>query len=144
MDNDIQRDQNLGIETIHKLTLSESCNVMQTRLTGLTAQEVENSRTKHGQNTITKKKEKSTIRIFLVNFISLMAILLWFAGAIAIMADMPELGIAIWLVNIINGVFSFWQEFRANKATEALKSMLPSYARVVRDGDRKCRGFRGQ
>ncbi len=134
MDNDIQRDQNLGIETIHKLTLSESCNVMQTRLTGLTAQEVENSRTKHGQNTITKKKEKSTIRIFLVNFISLMAILLWFAGAIAIMADMPELGIAIWLVNIINGVFSFWQEFRANKATEALKSMLPSYARVVRDG----------
>lgn len=47
---------------------------------------------------------------------------------------MPQLGIAIWLVNIINGVFSFWQEYRAGKATDALKNMLPSYVRVIRDG----------
>lgn len=47
---------------------------------------------------------------------------------------MPELGIAVWLVNVINGVFSFWQEFRAGKATEALRNMLPSYVRVIRDG----------
>jgi magnesium-transporting ATPase (P-type) len=48
---------------------------------------------------------------------------------------MPQLAVAIWLVNIINGFFSFWQEHRASKATEALKSMLPSYARVIRDGE---------
>ncbi len=48
---------------------------------------------------------------------------------------MPELGIAIWLVNVINGVFSFCQEFRASKASEALKKMLPANARVVRDGN---------
>jgi len=71
--------------------------------------------------------------IFLSNFISLMAILLWIGGIIAFFAGMPELGIAIWLVNVINGVFSFMQEFRASKATEALKKMLSSYARVVRD-----------
>ncbi len=47
---------------------------------------------------------------------------------------MPQLAIAIWMVNVINGVFSFWQEFRAEKATEALKKMLPTYARVLRDG----------
>lgn len=63
-----------------------------------------------------------------------MAILLWVGGLIAFVAGTPVLGFAIWLVNIINGVFSFWQEFRASKATEALKKMLPSYARVVRDG----------
>ncbi|HEX6033744.1 MAG TPA: cation-transporting P-type ATPase, partial [Anaerolineales bacterium] len=44
-------------------------------------------------------------------------------------------GIAIWMVNIINGAFSFWQEFKAEKATEALRKLLPSYARVRRDGE---------
>lgn len=63
-----------------------------------------------------------------------MAILLWVGGVIAIIAQMPELGIAIFSVNLINGLFSFWQEFRASKATEALKKMIPAYARVIRDG----------
>ncbi|WP_246577765.1 P-type ATPase [Clostridium psychrophilum] len=62
-----------------------------------------------------------------------MAILLWLSGIVAFMAVMPELGIAIWLINVINGVFSFWQEYRANKATDALKKMLPSYVRVIKD-----------
>ena len=45
-----------------------------------------------------------------------------------------ELGIAIWLVNIINGLLSFIQEYRASQATAALNKLLPSYARVLRDG----------
>ncbi len=63
-----------------------------------------------------------------------MAILLWIGGAVAFLAGMPQLGVAVWLVNVINGVFSFWQEHRAGKATDALRNMLPSYARVIRDG----------
>ncbi|MBE0667207.1 MAG: cation-transporting P-type ATPase, partial [Bacteroidales bacterium] len=42
--------------------------------------------------------------------------------------------IAVWMVNIINGAFSFWQEFRAEKATEALKKILPATSRVMRNG----------
>ena len=42
---------------------------------------------------------------------------------------------AVWLVNLINGTFSFWQEFRASKATDALQKMLPSYVRVLRDAE---------
>lgn len=61
----------------------------------------------------------------------MMAILLWVAGAIAFVAQLEELGIAIWLVNIINGLFSFWQEYQAGKETDALSKMLPSYSRVV-------------
>jgi Ca2+-transporting ATPase len=64
-----------------------------------------------------------------------MAILLWVGGAVGFIAQMPQLGIAIWMVNVINGVFSFWQEYRAEKATEALKKLLPSYALVLRDGE---------
>jgi magnesium-transporting ATPase (P-type) len=64
-----------------------------------------------------------------------MAILLWVGGAVALIGGMPQLAIAVWLVNVINGVFSFLQEFRAGKATEALRNMLPSYARVIRNGE---------
>jgi magnesium-transporting ATPase (P-type) len=53
---------------------------------------------------------------------------------VAFFAGMPVLGVAIWMVNVINGAFSFWQEFKAEKATEALRRLLPSYVRVLRDG----------
>ncbi|MFV0393686.1 MAG: cation-translocating P-type ATPase, partial [Coprobacillaceae bacterium] len=119
---------------IQKLKVDEVYARMQTSEMGLSALEIADRQKKYGKNIISETKQKSVLLVFLGNFISMMAILLWFGGLIAIFADMAELGIAIWLVNIINGVFSFWQEFRAGKATDALKKMLPSYARVIRDG----------
>jgi len=90
---------------------------------------------KLGRNVIREVRGKSLFVKFISNFTHLMAILLWVGGAVGFIARMPELGIAIWMVNVINGVFSFWQEYRAEKATEALKKLLPSYARVLRDGE---------
>ena len=55
-------------------------------------------------------------------------------GLLGFLAQMPQLGVAIWLVNLINGAFSFWQEYKAEQATAALLRLLPTYARVVRDG----------
>jgi len=40
----------------------------------------------------------------------------------AFIGQMPQLGWAVWAVIVINAVFSFWQEFKAERATEALKS----------------------
>ena len=119
-------------ESIHLSTSEEAIAAMNTRHEGLTADEVRERQARFGRNTIRVKRGKPLILVFLSNFISLMAILLWIGGIIAFIAEMPELTIAIWMVNIINGVFSFWQEFRAEKATEALEKMLPSYARVIR------------
>ena len=123
-----------GIENIQKLSFEDACNVMNSRPDGLTAEEARENQIKYGKNLIREKKKKSLVLVFLANFISMMAILLWIGGVIAFFAQMPELAIAIWLVNVINGVFSFWQEYRAGKATEALKRMLSAYARVIRDG----------
>ena len=123
------------IERIHKLTVEDACKAMNSRFEGLTTAEFQANQEKYGKNVISGKKGKSVFLVFLGNFISLMAILLWIGGVVALVAGMPELGIAIWLVNVINGVFSFWQEFRASKATEALKKMLSSYARVIRNNE---------
>lgn len=42
---------------------------------------------------------------------------------------------AIWIVNLINGFFSSWQEYKADRATEALRSLLPREVTVLRDGE---------
>ncbi len=60
--------------------------------------------------------------------------LLWVAGILAIVAGMPELGVAIFVVIVINGVFAFAQEFRAELAARRLADLLPRRVSVVRDG----------
>lgn len=101
---------------------------------GLASPEAQKRLQSYGLNQIAEGKKTSLVLKFMNNFTHLMAILLWVGGAVSIIARMPELAVAVWMVNIINGAFSFWQEFRAEKATEALKKLLPSYSRVLRDG----------
>ena len=63
-----------------------------------------------------------------------MALLLWVAGILAFVARTPALGWAIWAVILINAVFSFWQEFQAERALAALKNVLPMQVKVYREG----------
>lgn len=104
---------------------------------GLTSQEANDRLAVFGLNKIREIKGKPLLLKFLDNFTHMMAIMLWVAGIGAMFAKMPELAIAVWAVNVINGVFSFFQEYRAEKATEALKKILPSSSRVMRDGEEK-------
>ncbi|BCN29598.1 cation-translocating P-type ATPase [Anaeromicropila herbilytica] len=122
-------------DNIYKLPTDKVYEVLGTTPGGLSKEVAEQRQKEHGKNIIETIKKKSALLTFLANFTHLMAILLWVGGLVAFWADMPQLGVAIWLVNVINGVFSFWQESRADKATEALKNMLPSYARVLRSGE---------
>lgn len=66
-----------------------------------------------------------------------MALLLWVAGILAFISRTPELGWAIWAVIWINAIFSFWQEFQAERALAALKKVLPMQVKVYRDGELK-------
>ena len=63
-----------------------------------------------------------------------MALLLWVGGLVAFLAGMPQIGVAVLAVNLVNGAFGFWQEHKAEKAAEALRRILPRRARVRRDG----------
>ena len=114
---------------------SRSLLCLELRTQGLSQDEAKKRLQRYGPNVITKVKGKPLWIRFLANFTHLMAILLWVGGIVGFIAQMPQMGIAIWMVNIINGAFSFWQEFKAEKATEALRKLLPSYARVLRDGE---------
>jgi len=123
------------IASIHTYPAAEAFSILNSGPEGLSQEEAKRRLQRYGQNIITKVKGKPLWIRFLANFTHLMAILLWVGGIVGFLAQMPQIGIAIWMVNIINGAFSFWQEFKAEKATEALRMLLPSYARVLRDGE---------
>jgi len=120
--------------SIQALPVADVYRLSGTQRQGLTQVEIAHRLQQVGRNALQEKKGKPLILKFLANFTHLMAVLLWIAGAIAFVAQLPQLGWAVWLVNLINGAFSFWQEYKAEKATEALRRLLPTYARVLRDG----------
>jgi Ca2+-transporting ATPase len=120
---------------IYSLPVEAVYPALDTRPDGLNQSEAEKRLLEHGLNVLLEVKGKPLYLKFLANFTHLMAILLWIGGIVALIAQMPQLAIAVWMVNLINGIFSFWQEYRAEKATQALRKMLPAYTRVLRDGE---------
>ncbi|SNX54631.1 cation-transporting P-type ATPase [Thermoanaerobacterium sp. RBIITD] len=124
----------MKIDDIFRLTADDIFNELNTSIKGLSKDEANARLQKYGYNEIKEVKKSSLLSRFLANFTHLLAILLWIASILSFIGGMPQLGWAIILVIIVNALFSFWQEFKAEQATESLKKMLPSYVKVIRDG----------
>ena len=119
---------------IFKLPPEKVYEELETSPSGLSEIEANNRLKKYGLNKIEELKKTPLIKIFLANFYHVLALLLWAASILAFISGNPQLGFAIIAVIIINAIFSFWQEYEAEKATEALKKILPTHAKVVRNG----------
>src|SRR5450759_3615336 len=89
----------------------------------------------YGETVLEKKRAVPLWKKIGAQFTHLLALLLWAAGIFAIYSDQWPLGIACFLVIVINAAFSFWQEFRAERAVESLAKILPRKARVMRNGE---------
>jgi magnesium-transporting ATPase (P-type) len=76
------------------------------------------------------------VRQFIDQLVHFFALMLWVAAGLAFVAGMPELGIAIIVVILVNAAFSFAQEYRAERAVRALAALLPAAAFVRRGGHR--------
>jgi Ca2+-transporting ATPase len=134
MSHNLERIDSSFIQNIQELPADEVFEGLASCPEGLPQAEAERRLELFGRNMLKEHKGKPLYKKFLANFSHMMAILLWVGGIVGFIAKMPQLAIAIWMVNIINGAFSFWQEFRAEKATEALRKILPTTSRVMREG----------
>jgi sodium/potassium-transporting ATPase subunit alpha len=109
---------------------------------GLDSAEAQRRLREFGPNRIEEVKGKPLWLRFLREFTHFFAIILWVAAALAFLAEvrdpgsgMWQLGSAILAVILINGVFSFFQEYRAERAIAALRQLLPAIVNVRRDGE---------
>ena len=87
-----------------------------------------------GPNQIERVRRRSLVVRLAEQFVSFFAVLLWIGGALAFLAGMPELGWAIFAVILVNGLFSFFQEYRAERAVDALQELLPRQVTLLRSG----------
>jgi calcium-translocating P-type ATPase len=101
---------------------------------GLTASEVEASRHQHGRNELPAPARPSALRQLVAQVTSFFALMLWVAGVLAFVAGLPALGVAIFVVVVINGVFSFVEEYRADRAADRLQALIPRRVTVRRGG----------
>lgn len=106
-------------------------------LLGLNLDEVEERRKRYGPNLLPRPPHLPLWRRLLSQLVHFFAVMLWVAGGLAILAGMPQLGFAIFVVIVLNGLFAFFQEYRAEKAGERLRDLLPRRAIVVRGGRRQ-------
>jgi magnesium-transporting ATPase (P-type) len=103
-------------------------------VSGLSSQEARRRLGEFGPNAIAESRGRSHVRLFAANLINLFALLLWTGAVLAWVAGAQALSFAIVAVVLVNAVFAFVQEHRAEKAVEALRRILPQRVRVRRDG----------
>jgi calcium-translocating P-type ATPase len=126
---------------IHQLTVEDALTSLHSRPEGIGGSEAKRRLAEFGPNQVEQIEATPLVVRFLHQFSHLFALILWFAAALALFAEvnqpgegMGALALAIVGVILINGLFSFWQEYRSEKALAALRDLLPPMVAVERDG----------
>lgn len=129
---------------INEATVEEVLTFLDTSINGLDEEEAQKRLLTFGYNEIKEIKRTSLFLKFLNQFTHFLAILLWIAAILAFVLDYinphqetKNLGFAIIAVIVINAIFAFIQEYRAERSIEKLKQLLPFYVKVIRNGKEK-------
>jgi calcium-translocating P-type ATPase len=104
---------------------------------GLTTAEAQRRLLQFGPNELVRRGGRRWPRELVGQFVHPLALLLWAAAVLALIAGLPPLAVAIVAVVVLNALFAFWQEQEAERAVEALRAYLPLRATVVREGRRQ-------
>jgi len=126
---------------IHHLAVADAFASLKSGPAGLSDAEAQRRLVEFGANEVEEVAHEALWLTFAREFVHFFALILWIAAALAFFAEwrepgegMATLGFAIMGVIVINGVFSFWQTYRAEQALAALKKLLPNATKVVRSG----------
>ena len=121
-------------ENWHTISADAALRVAGSSSNGLSAAEVEKRLLKHGRNELTKKKGTSPITVFINQFKSPLVYLLIAAAIASFIIGHSFDSMMIMAIVILNAILGFQQDWKAEKAIEALSAMFKKNARVIRDG----------
>ena len=118
----------------HLLPLSEISQLLNTSPSGIDNISATQRLEEFGKNQITDKKKKSVFQMMLHQLTDFMILILIAAAIISgVLGDLTDTVIILAII-ILNAVVGFIQEYRAEKAMEALKLMAAANARILREG----------
>jgi magnesium-transporting ATPase (P-type) len=126
---------------IHQLSVEDALASLHSGPDGIGETEAKRRIAEFGPNQVESVEATPLLIRFLGQFTHFFALILWFATALALFAEvhqpgegMATLALAIVGVILINGLFSFWQEYRSERALAALRNLLPRMVAVEREG----------
>ncbi len=126
---------------IHNLDTEQALASLNTTAAGLAPAEAARRQAEYGPNHVEEVRREPLLLGFAREFTHFFAIILWLGAGLAFLANhfdpgqgMASLGVAIVGVIIVNGIFSFWQEYKAEQAVSALRQLLPQKVQALRDG----------
>jgi sodium/potassium-transporting ATPase subunit alpha len=125
----------------HQLCVAEALTNLVSAPEGLSFAEAQRRLREYGPNQIAEVRRKPVFLRLVQEFIHFFSLVLWVAALLAFVMEritpgqgMARLGIVIVLVIVVSGLFSFLQEFRAERALDALRKLLPQQVQVLRQG----------
>ena len=119
----------------HAKSIKEVLKELQTSEKGLTKEQAKIRLAKIGLNEISEKKKTPKIFIFLKQFNSPLIYILFVAMIISFIFNHLIDAYVILAVVLINAVIGFVQERKAERAIDALKKLVVSYAKVYRNNE---------
>ena len=118
----------------HGKTAEQALSELNVTIKGLTNQQAQERLAQYGPNELKKEKGKSPLKLLLGQFTDILMIILLIATGLSIVVGEATDAIIILAIVIASAALGFTQEYRSEKAVEALKKMTSPTASVLRDG----------
>ncbi len=118
----------------HNESTDDALKELSSSRTGLSGGDAEARLAKYGPNELRARKQVNPWQLLLVQFKNVLILTLVAATILSAFLGHGVEAVAIAVIIVFAAILGFIQEFKAEKAIEALKTMAAPEARVVRDG----------
>jgi Ca2+-transporting ATPase len=118
----------------HQLSVDAALESLQTSRRGLSVAEASRRLAEHGANMLDEGRGRTPLAMFVGQFTDFMIVVLLVAAVVSGMIGEVTDTIAIVTILVLNAIVGFVQEYRAERAMEALKAMAAPTATALRDG----------
>ena len=121
----------------YKLSVKEVLQELNASTSGLTETDVKNRLIKYGRNEITQFKKISKLKLLLSQVKNFIVYVLIAAALVSIFFKEYNDAIVISIIVVVNTLLGFFQEYKAEKAIEALQKLSSPSSTVIRNSKLK-------
>jgi Ca2+-transporting ATPase len=118
----------------HSQPADEILAAQETSADGLSTDEAGRRLDEYGENEVVQAAQRTPLSIFLGQFTSVLIYVLLAAAGLSAWAGHTVDAVLIVIIVVLNGVFGFVQDYRAERSLDALRELTAPTATVRRDG----------
>lgn len=122
------------MKKFYQMPISEVINNFNSKLTGLSNEDVSKQREAYGKNQIEESKSISPIIVFFTQFKDFLVVILMVAAMVSAIMGKLESTVVIIAVLILNALLGTVQYIKAEQSLKSLKALSAPNSKVLRDG----------